>query len=65
MYQPKRLYETFMNVFLFSFMQGLLPSKQRAEMCKLALQQSDWVKTNLWEAEQDKWTETARVSQSL
>ncbi|XP_072026696.1 nicotinamide/nicotinic acid mononucleotide adenylyltransferase 1-like isoform X2 [Amphiura filiformis] len=39
----------------------LISGKHRAEMCKLALQSSDWVKTSTWELERDCWTETAKV----
>ncbi len=47
--------------FVFVILQDLVSSKHRAEMCKLALQSSDWIKTSTWEVEQDCWTETAKV----
>ncbi|XP_071827174.1 nicotinamide/nicotinic acid mononucleotide adenylyltransferase 1-like isoform X2 [Apostichopus japonicus] len=39
----------------------LVSSKHRAEMCKLAIQHNNWIKLDLWEAEQDTWSPTTQV----
>lgn len=38
--------------------QGLVASKHRLAMAKLALQSSDWVTVDDWESQQSDWTET-------
>ncbi|XP_051984868.1 nicotinamide/nicotinic acid mononucleotide adenylyltransferase 3 isoform X2 [Xyrauchen texanus] len=38
--------------------QGLVASKHRLAMARLALQSSDWVTVNDWESQQSDWTET-------
>lgn len=38
--------------------QGLVPSKHRIAMAKLALQSSNWVRVDEWESQQQDWTET-------
>ncbi|XP_020901256.1 nicotinamide/nicotinic acid mononucleotide adenylyltransferase 3 isoform X2 [Exaiptasia diaphana] len=40
---------------------GLLPSKHRLAMCKLAIKTSDWISVNDWEVNQDGWSKTADV----
>ncbi|XP_071948511.1 nicotinamide/nicotinic acid mononucleotide adenylyltransferase 3-like isoform X2 [Antedon mediterranea] len=39
----------------------LIDSVHRLEMCRLALQSSDWIKVDSWECEQNKWHPTAKV----
>uniref|UniRef100_A0A671KK27 Cytidyltransferase-like domain-containing protein n=1 Tax=Sinocyclocheilus anshuiensis TaxID=1608454 RepID=A0A671KK27_9TELE len=38
--------------------QGLVASKHRLAMARLALQRSDWVSVDDWESQQEDWTET-------
>ncbi|KAK2900680.1 hypothetical protein Q8A67_008795 [Cirrhinus molitorella] len=38
--------------------QGLVASKHRLAMARLALQSSDWVSVDDWESQQEDWTET-------
>jgi len=37
---------------------GLLPALHRVTMCKLGVQDSDWVEVDTWEADQPTWTRT-------
>ncbi|KAJ8025350.1 Nicotinamide/nicotinic acid mononucleotide adenylyltransferase 3 [Holothuria leucospilota] len=39
----------------------LVSSHHRAEMCKLAIQHSNWLRVDLWEILQDSWTPTAKA----
>nr|XP_054766396.1 nicotinamide/nicotinic acid mononucleotide adenylyltransferase 1-like [Lytechinus pictus] len=41
--------------------QGLISSKHRIEMCKMAVENSDWLKVDTWEAEQPNWLTTVKV----
>ena len=38
--------------------QGLVSSKHRLAMARLALQSSDWVAVDEWESQKADWTET-------
>lgn len=38
--------------------QGLVASKHRLNMARLALHSSDWVTVDDWESQQSDWTET-------
>ncbi|XP_071491609.1 nicotinamide/nicotinic acid mononucleotide adenylyltransferase 1-like [Diadema antillarum] len=40
---------------------GLISGKHRTEMCKLAIESSDWLKVDTWEVEQPEWIETVKV----
>jgi len=42
---------------------GLLPSSHRTEMCKLSVQNSDWIMVDDWEVGFPKWTVTYQVLQ--
>jgi nicotinamide mononucleotide adenylyltransferase len=44
---------------------GLLPAHYRIGMCQEALEDSDWLALDTWEAEQSEWTRTCVVLQSL
>ncbi|XP_033099330.1 nicotinamide/nicotinic acid mononucleotide adenylyltransferase 3-like isoform X2 [Anneissia japonica] len=39
----------------------LIESKHRLEMCRLALQTSDWITVDSWECEQNQWHPTMKV----
>ncbi|XP_011661095.1 nicotinamide/nicotinic acid mononucleotide adenylyltransferase 1 isoform X2 [Strongylocentrotus purpuratus] len=41
--------------------QSLISSKHRIEMCKMAVENSDWLKVDTWEAEQPNWLTTVKV----
>lgn len=46
---------------MYFMLQDLVSSHHRAEMCKLAIQHSNWLRVDLWEIQQDSWTPTAKV----
>ncbi|NWZ37123.1 NMNA3 adenylyltransferase, partial [Brachypodius atriceps] len=40
---------------------GLVSSRHRVAMARLALATSDWIRVDPWESEQETWTETVKV----
>ncbi|XP_066477256.1 nicotinamide/nicotinic acid mononucleotide adenylyltransferase 3 isoform X3 [Tiliqua scincoides] len=40
---------------------GLVASKHRIEMARLALETSEWIRVDSWESEQEQWSETVMV----
>eukprot|EP00741_Cyanophora_paradoxa_P006989 tig00001067_g6761.t1 len=41
--------------------EGLAPARHRLEMCRLAVQDSDWIMVDDWESRQGEYVRTARV----
>lgn len=44
---------------------GLIESRYRLEMCRLAVQDSDWISVDGWESEQSQYQRTIEVLGSL
>lgn len=44
---------------------GLISSVHRIEMCKLSVQDSNWINVDEWECQQPNWSTTRTVLESI